>query len=99
MTKILLRNLPNNYTSNNVFGLFSFYTPETMTSILTNLEIQDKYTFTRPVPSLPVVSVNSWDGLMKVFGDPKTFRTTYDKAVKDLTNGYGYVNRTSTDPY
>ncbi len=89
MSKLLLRALPNNYTFNGVYGLFGFYTPSTMRTVLDKLKIAKNYDFERPKATLPVVPVNSWDGVTQVLGDYRTFRTTYGPSMKRLTNGYG----------
>ncbi|KAG9014307.1 hypothetical protein FRB90_005401 [Tulasnella sp. 427] len=90
MSKILLRNLPGNYTYNGVYGLFPFYTPKTMVSILSNLRIKELYDYVRPGPETPFVTVNSYAGVNQVLFDYKSFKVTYERTMKRLTNGYGF---------
>ncbi|KAG8842829.1 hypothetical protein FRB96_004714 [Tulasnella sp. 330] len=88
--KILLRNLPSNYTYNSIYGLFPFYTPKTMSSALQGLKLADQYAIDRPITTPEVISVNTWAGVTAVLTDYKTFSVTYGDAVRALTNGYGF---------
>lgn len=89
MAKILLRNLPGNYTYNSVYGLFPFYTPKTMVTVLQNLRIKELYDFVRPKPEEEILSVNSYAGVNQVLFDYQSFKVTYERTMKRLTNGYG----------
>ncbi|KAG8952208.1 hypothetical protein FRC04_004915 [Tulasnella sp. 424] len=90
LSKILLRNLPGNYTYNSVYGLFAFYTPKTMVSVLSNLRIKELYDFVRPGSEQEITTVNSYAGVNQVLFDYQSFKVTYERTMKRLTNGYGF---------
>lgn len=87
--KLLLRNLPSNYSYNSMYGLFPFYTPKTMSAALRNLGLDGQYALDRPVKAPPVISVNSWAGVTSVLGDFRTFSVAYGDNIRAMTDGYG----------
>lgn len=90
--KLLLRNLPSNYSYNSIYGLFPFYTPKTMSSALQDLRLASQYALDRPMKTPDVISVDTWAGVTSVLADYKSFNTVYGDATRALTNGYGCVS-------
>ncbi|KAG8877662.1 hypothetical protein FRB98_006589 [Tulasnella sp. 332] len=88
--KLLLRNLPSNYSYNSTYALFPFYTPKTISSALQALGLDSQYALDRPIKTPRVISVNSWAGVTAVLKDYRTFNVKYGDAVRALTNGYGF---------
>ncbi|KAF5365312.1 hypothetical protein D9758_005455 [Tetrapyrgos nigripes] len=89
MPKLLMRHLPRHYPYNSVYGCFPFFTPTKMKDSLTRQGKADQYTFTRPVPAVPVKVLNTFTGINYVFNNPTQFPTVYD--MKGLGNGYGFM--------
>ncbi|KAF9258714.1 heme peroxidase [Marasmius fiardii PR-910] len=89
MPKLLTRHLPRYYPSNSVYACFPFFTPTKMKESLTRQGKADQYTFTRPVPVVPVKVLNTFTGINHVFGNPTQFPVVYD--MKGLGNGYGFL--------
>lgn len=90
--KLLLRNLPSNYTYNSIYGLFPFYTPKTMSSALQGLGLASQYALARPMKTPNAVSVDTFAGVTAVLKDYRTFNVVYEDAIRSLTNGYGCVS-------
>ncbi|CAL1694713.1 unnamed protein product [Somion occarium] len=91
LPKLLLRHLPRHYTSNSVYGLFPFFTPETSHQTLTKLKVVEKYTFKRTLPQPIPKTVNTMVGLRHVFSKPDIYKTTYGEDMRNLTNGFGFM--------
>lgn len=87
---MLLRNLPNNYTYNSVYGLFPFSTPDACRSALSGAAAGNgvDYVYERPVPR-PIKTVDNLDAIRAVLGDPTKFASPYGDDLKRLTGGYG----------
>ncbi|KAG9026836.1 hypothetical protein FRB95_008385 [Tulasnella sp. JGI-2019a] len=88
--KLLLRNLPSNYSYNSIYGLFPFYTPKTMSAALKDLGLSTQYALDRPLKAPPVISVNTWAGVTSVLADFKAFSVTYGDSMRAMTKGYGF---------
>ncbi|KAG8925416.1 hypothetical protein FRC02_009696 [Tulasnella sp. 418] len=97
LSKILFRTLPHHYDYNSVIGLFPFYTPKRMQTILQDLsvkrgnELYKRYNYELPHRHPDLVSVDSWQAVDKVLKDHKTFKNTYEEHMGQLTNGHGYL--------
>ncbi|KAF9257706.1 heme peroxidase [Marasmius fiardii PR-910] len=89
MPKLLMRHLPRHYPYNSVYGCFPFFTPKKMKDSLTRQGTADQYTFTRPVPAVPVKVLNTFTGINYVFNNSTQFPVVYD--MKGLGNGYGFM--------
>ncbi|KAF9257871.1 heme peroxidase [Marasmius fiardii PR-910] len=89
MPKLLTRHLPRHYPYSSVYTCFPFFTPTKMKDSLTRQGKVDQYTFTRPVPAVPVKVLNTFTGINYVFNNPTQFPVVYD--MKGLGNGYGFM--------
>jgi linoleate 10R-lipoxygenase len=82
LPKLLLRHLPDNYTYNSVYGLFPFFTPESMKKSLTNQGVVTKYDFSAPKTLQPVVVLETLQSIRTVFDDFERFKVTYTDDMK-----------------
>ncbi|GAA5822485.1 hypothetical protein JCM11251_006354 [Rhodosporidiobolus azoricus] len=88
--KLLMRNLPNSYTSNSTYALFPFSTPATMREVLTANGVIEQYDMAPPSPSSATHGVFTYKACLEVLADPMRFGTIYDEPIKNCSNKYGY---------
>ncbi|EJD44726.1 putative linoleate diol synthase [Auricularia subglabra TFB-10046 SS5] len=89
--RLLLRTLPNNFTHDSTYTWFPLMTPKAMKGILTNLELADKYDFSRPAAKPAVVSVEKYDAVQRVMANEDfAFASPYGKAARKLVSGPGF---------
>ncbi|GAA6048556.1 hypothetical protein JCM3770_006551 [Rhodotorula araucariae] len=89
--RLLMRNLPHNYTANSSYALFPFSTPPTVKNILTKNGVLAKYDLRAPTSLPPVHGVFTYKACLDVLADPKTFGVVYSDAIKACSNEYGYM--------
>ncbi|KAF8677681.1 heme peroxidase [Rhizoctonia solani] len=90
LSKILMRGLPEHYTFNSVYALFPFMTPKFMKTHLEEMGIIDLYDLRRPEEARHIVGINSYKAVREVLNNPAIYNATYEKHMKELTNGYGF---------
>lgn len=90
LSKILMRNLPEHYTFNSVYALFPFLIPEKIEEHLKHMKADHLYDFRRPEKAREIVHVDSYKAVREVLSDPKTYKGTYEKNMKSLTDEYGF---------
>ncbi|KAG8908060.1 hypothetical protein FRC01_007508 [Tulasnella sp. 417] len=61
-----------------------------MVSVLSNLRIKELYDFVRPGAEGEILTVNSYAGVNQVLFDYQSFKVTYERTMKRMTNGYGF---------
>lgn len=88
---MLLRTLPNHFPYNSTYTWFPLMTPKAMKGVLGNLELADRYDFTRPGARPQVVSVVTYDAVQKVMENAEgAFASPYGAAARRLVDGQGF---------
>ncbi len=84
---VLLRHLPEDYTAENVYGLFPFMTPDRARAVLGDPEdVGIDYEFGRPLPAKKLTDLGA---IRVVFNDPDTYKAPYGPDLKAITGNYG----------
>ena len=86
---MLLRTLPEHYTSDSVFTWFALMTPEAMKDNLSKLGIAEQYSFDRPGVAPKPHVVESFTGIKAILEDIETFVAPYPARAKDIMGGKG----------
>ncbi|KZS86927.1 heme peroxidase [Sistotremastrum niveocremeum HHB9708] len=89
LSKLLLRNLPQNYRYNSTYGLFAFFTPAATQQNLKVLKLTSQYDFTRPAQAPIPKVVSTLKGIGQVFNDPVRYKVPYTSDMNLLTQGVG----------
>ena len=82
LTKLLFRTLPDYYPTGSAYAHFPFLDPSYMKNILkeTDPDLASKYTWTRPRPHAPTVSIETFAGVQQVLKGAD-FVSAYDKRL------------------
>ncbi|KZT36643.1 heme peroxidase [Sistotremastrum suecicum HHB10207 ss-3] len=89
LARLLLRNLPQNYSYNSVYGLMPFFTPSATAANMKELGCYEKYDYSRPQPGQKVKLVRTMQGISQVFGDPIRYKVPYTRDLNYLTENAG----------
>ena len=71
--KLFIRAFPNHFTFNSIYAHCPLVIPKANHEIMISLGRVDDYDFERPVPIAPRINVASYDGVMSVLKNGKTF--------------------------
>ncbi|KAK4541311.1 hypothetical protein LTR36_008069 [Oleoguttula mirabilis] len=88
---LLLTGLPAAWTGTSSYALLPFYTPKAVKGILQQNKVLAKYDLQRPPSDGELVSVHTQEGCKKVFEDRDNFRTMYQKAIVNCTDGHEFM--------
>ncbi|KAI0642463.1 linoleate diol synthase [Trametes meyenii] len=88
--RLLLRALPNDYTSDSTYTWFPLMTPPAMERILTNLGNSSLYTSARPTGPPRVQVLGTYADVKQVLKDEKGFSTGFPERVGRLVHGPGF---------
>ncbi|KAH8658303.1 linoleate diol synthase [Xylariales sp. PMI_506] len=91
LPKLLFQGLPNAWTGTSTYVLLPFYTPTAAREILSDNKVLDQYDTKRPDSDNPVVGIHTQEGCKKVFEDHETFRTIYQPAIRQSTEGHEFM--------
>ncbi|BGP00077.1 hypothetical protein JCM10021v2_003756 [Rhodotorula toruloides] len=83
--KLLFRLFPGHYTYDSVYALFPFTNPDTTRGILEKLNIEDRYSFTKPSHAPHWVKVTTYDGARHVLNRPASFDNVYGPALAEVS--------------
>ncbi|KAI0094227.1 heme peroxidase [Irpex rosettiformis] len=91
LPRLLLRHLPRHYPADNVYSLFPFFTPTVNKKNLTNLQLQNLYTYDRPKPIPSSKVVETAAGVEFVLGNSGQFKeisgaSTFGQSVLGSTS-------------
>ena len=87
--KLILRGLPNNFAYNSAYAHFPLTIPSEMESILTKLEKNHEYDFTRPEPQKQPIMIKTYDTAQKILNEKHKFQITWGDAVVYLMHKDG----------
>lgn len=96
--RLLLRTLPEEYTSDSSYTWFPLMTPPAMNQILQDLGWSELYEMKRPAttPEVPVLA--SYDDVKAALKDGASFGTGFSNRVKTIVSGPGSVSLPSKTP-
>ncbi|OJT01856.1 Linoleate 10R-lipoxygenase [Trametes pubescens] len=95
--RLLLRTLPEHYTSDSTYTWFPLMTPPAMQTILTKLGDTNLYSCARPGGPEPVQVLGTYADARQVLKDEKSFATGFADRVGRLVRGNGFFIA-SADP-
>lgn len=87
--RLLLRALPDHYTSNSVYTWFPLMTPDSMKTHLTKLDVIKKYDITRPVAKTPVRTIKEYAEVAEILKNTDAFKTPYADRASKVVRGNG----------
>ncbi|KAH7103029.1 putative linoleate diol synthase [Auriculariales sp. MPI-PUGE-AT-0066] len=88
---LILRTLPNNFTYNSTYTWFPLMTPKAMKKVLTDLDIIEKYDFSRPTPKPEVVPIEKYDAVQRVLqNEGGEFKTAFAEKAREFVTGKGF---------
>ncbi|GJJ10924.1 hypothetical protein Clacol_005153 [Clathrus columnatus] len=90
--RLILRTLPDDYTSDNSYTWFPFMTPEAMKTNLTNLGIEAKYKFDRPQHVEAVKPVGSYEAVRAILDDKPNFSSQTVIRAKSILPGQSFLS-------
>ncbi|KAG6813888.1 hypothetical protein H0H92_006295 [Tricholoma furcatifolium] len=90
--RLLLRNLPNNYTENSVYTFFPLMTPEAMETHLKKLKVADQYDLSRPKTQPVVEVVSSYPQVADIKKNPTVFASPYAARAARVLSGKGFYS-------
>lgn len=79
LSRLLLRNLPDNYTYNSVYGLMPFFTPSATATNMKALGRYEQYDYSRPRTANMVKQVKTMQGIKQIFSNPDKYKVPYTK--------------------
>ncbi|KAF7594156.1 hypothetical protein BBP40_010005 [Aspergillus hancockii] len=85
MYKLLLQAFPGWYTSNSVYTLYPFTTPDQNRKIFTKRGAADMLEFDRPSYETQPTAVTSWQGVTQLLNDQNVFRVPWGPHTYQLT--------------
>ncbi|KAG6919504.1 hypothetical protein DXG01_005094 [Tephrocybe rancida] len=88
--RLLLRNLPNNYTENSVYTFFPLMTPDAMEVHLKKLKVVDQYDLLRPKNQSGIKVVNSYPQVGDILKDRSAFASPYAARAARVLKGKGF---------
>jgi cytochrome P450 len=91
LPKLIFKALPGSFTGTSAYALLPFYTPEATKGILKGNKVLDKYDLKRPTNNMDVISVQTHEGCKAVFEDRDAFRTMYQAAIRQCTDGHDFM--------
>lgn len=90
LPKILFTGLPHSFTGTSAYALLPFYTPKAAKKILEGNGVVQQYDLKRPAGN-PMVAVHTQEACKKILEDRATFRTMYQPAVTNCTDGHEFM--------
>ena len=92
LPSLLFNGLPGEFTGTSTYALLPFYTPEAAKGILEGNKVLEKYDLKRPPPAvMKLVGIHTQEGVKKAFEDRETFRTMYNAAIRNCTDGHEFM--------
>lgn len=88
---LLFGALPYAFTGTSPYALLPFYTPEAAKEILKGNKVLDKYDLARTPSDRKIISIQMQEGCKRVFEDRDTFRTMYQAAIRNCTDGHEFI--------
>lgn len=98
LSKVLFRTLPDHYPDNSVFAHFPFMTPAQMKIHLTKLGLVEQYDFERPVKKGKTWTVADYSALQAVLSNPTTYESIYNRNMRRISDGPGFVSSSNPLP-
>ncbi|KAJ6548164.1 linoleate diol synthase [Mycena vulgaris] len=87
--RLFMRTLPDNFSENSGYALFSLMTPSAMKVNLTKLNLLDSYDMTRPKQLSPVQNVKGYTQIVEIMKNPKLVSPYAARAAK-VIKGKGF---------
>ncbi|CZT12902.1 related to Psi-producing oxygenase A [Rhynchosporium agropyri] len=88
---LLFNGLPGAWTGNSSYVMLPFYSVTAAKEILKKNKVMEKYDFARPLSDMEVIGIYTHEGCKKVFEDRESFRTMYQKAIRNCTDGHDFM--------
>lgn len=88
---LIFNGLPGAFPGTSSYSLLPFYTPKAVQGILRDNKILQRYDTERPPSDRTIVGIHTQEGCKKVFEDRDLFRTIYNDAIKDTTDGHEFM--------
>lgn len=92
LPKIIFNGLPGAFTGTSSYALLPFYTPEATRDILKSNDVIHLYDLVRSPSDREIFSIQTNEGCKKALEDRATFGTMYQTAVRNVTNGKGFMS-------
>ncbi|KAJ6591567.1 linoleate diol synthase [Mycena vulgaris] len=87
--RLFMRTLPDNFSENSGYALFSLMTPSAMKVNLTKMNLLDGYDMTRPKQLSPVQNVKGYTQIVEIMKNPKLVSPYAARAAK-VIKGKGF---------
>ena len=91
LPKLIFSTLPAAFSGTSSYALLPFYTPDAARDILKGNDAFHLYEFSRPPSDCEIFSVQTNEGCKKAFEDRTTFRTMYQTAIRNITDGSEFM--------
>ncbi|KAJ4299949.1 hypothetical protein N0V90_005197 [Kalmusia sp. IMI 367209] len=91
LPKLLFNGLPGAFTGTSSYALLPFYTPDAARDILKGNDALHLYELSRPPSDREIFSIQTNEGCKKVFEDHASFRTMYQAAIRNITDGTEFM--------
>lgn len=91
LSKLLFNGLPGAFSGTSSYALLPFYTPEAARDILKGNDVLHLYELSRPASDRQIFSIKTNDGCKNAFEDRATFRTMYQTAIRNVSEGTEFM--------
>ncbi|PWN51100.1 linoleate diol synthase [Violaceomyces palustris] len=91
LSSLLFQGLPDAWTGTSSYALLPFYTPKAVKKILKDNKVLGQYGTERPKSGQKLHAIHSYDAVKAVFKDRDSFRTIYQKAIRNVTIGHEFM--------
>lgn len=89
---LIFNGTPGAFTGTSSYALLPFYTPSAVKGILKGNKVIQQYDLERsPSDVMDVIGIHTHEGCKKVFEDRENFRTMYQKAIRECTDGHDFM--------
>ncbi|KAG8881440.1 hypothetical protein FRB97_009566 [Tulasnella sp. 331] len=90
LCKLLLRHLPNNYSSDSSYAIFPMVTPKEMNALLLQKGLSQRYSFSLPTAQQPVHVISQYAAAMAALASPELV-SDVPNDVLEVLPGRGYL--------